>query len=142
MDLIWIFENQILENPWNEHLRENHQIYWSNEIKILQFIYQWKAKNQRNLRDQNDWILIFKLKVIDPESRHLTSDERWTVLGQTSNWRVKWTQNSINFLSTEIWWKEEYNEIKINWFVIKMREVSYFQNQRFFGLKIGENEEH
>ena len=49
MDLLWIIENQISENPGNEHLGGNLQIDRSNEIQILQFICQWKAKNQRNL---------------------------------------------------------------------------------------------
>ena len=35
MDLSWIIENQISENPRNENLRENLQIDWSNEIQIL-----------------------------------------------------------------------------------------------------------
>ena len=50
MDLLWIIENQISENPQNEHLKGNLQIDWSNVIQILQFICQWKAKNQRNLK--------------------------------------------------------------------------------------------
>ena len=50
MDLLWIIENQILENPRNEHLRGNLEIDQSNEIQILKFIYKWKAKNQRNLK--------------------------------------------------------------------------------------------
>ena len=142
MDLLWIIENQISENLWNEHLRGNHQIDRSNEIQILQFIYQWKAKNQGNLKNQNDWILICKLKVIDPESQHLTSDERWTVLGQTSNWMVKWNRNSMNLLSTEIWRKAESNETKIKWFGIIIGEISYFPNQKCFGQNFRENEEH
>ena len=43
MDLLWIIENQISENPRNEHLKGNLQIDWSNEIQILQFICQWKS---------------------------------------------------------------------------------------------------
>ena len=35
-----------------------------------------KLRTREIQRDQNDRILIFKLKVIDPESQHLTSDER------------------------------------------------------------------
>ena len=50
MDLILIIENQISENPRNEHVGGNLQIDQSNEIQILQFICQWKAKNQRNLK--------------------------------------------------------------------------------------------
>ena len=38
MDLLWIIENQILENPRNEHLIGNRQIDRSNEIQILKFI--------------------------------------------------------------------------------------------------------
>ena len=34
MNLIWIIENKISENPRNEHLRENLQIDQSNEIQI------------------------------------------------------------------------------------------------------------
>ena len=45
MDLLWIIENQISENPRNKHLRGNLQIDQSNEIRILQLIYQFKAKN-------------------------------------------------------------------------------------------------
>ena len=48
----------------------------------------------------------------------------------------------MNLLSTESWWKEESNETKIKWFVIIIKEISYFQNQKLFGPKIGENEEH
>ena len=50
MYLLWIIENQILENPWNEHLKRNLQIHCSNKIQIFQFIYQWKSENQRNLK--------------------------------------------------------------------------------------------
>ena len=74
-----------------------------------------KLRTREIERNQNDRILIFKLKVIDPKSQHLTSDKGWTVLGQTSNWRVKWTRNSMNLLSTESWWKEELNENKVKW---------------------------
>ena len=45
MDLLWIIENQISENPRNEHLEGNRQIDQINEIQILKFICQWKAKN-------------------------------------------------------------------------------------------------
>ena len=40
MDLLWIIENQRLEKSWNEHFRENLQIDSSNDIQILQLIYQ------------------------------------------------------------------------------------------------------
>ena len=50
MDLLWIIENQLSENPRNEHLRGNLQIDQSDEIQILKFISQWKAKNQRILK--------------------------------------------------------------------------------------------
>ena len=50
MDLLGIIENQLSKNPQNKHLRGNLQIEWSNEIKILKFLCQWKAKNQRNLK--------------------------------------------------------------------------------------------
>ena len=50
--------------------------------------------------------------------------------------------NSMNLLSTESWWKEESNETKIKWFGIIIKEISYFQNQRLFRPKIGENEEY
>ena len=50
MDLLRIIENKISENPQNEHLRGNLQIDRSNEIQILKFICQWKAKNQMNLK--------------------------------------------------------------------------------------------
>ena len=48
----------------------------------------------------------------------------------------------MNLLSTESWWKEESNEIKIKWFGIIIREISYFQDQWLFGRNFGENEEH
>ena len=48
MDLLWIIENQWSENPRNWHLRGNLQIECPNKIQILKFLYQWKAKNQRN----------------------------------------------------------------------------------------------
>ena len=38
MDLLWIIENQLSENPRNEYLRGNLQIDQSNEIQILKFI--------------------------------------------------------------------------------------------------------
>ena len=50
MDLLSIIENQRSENPRNKHLRGNLQIDWSNDIQILKFIYQWKAKNHRILK--------------------------------------------------------------------------------------------
>ena len=64
--------------------------------EIFKLTGQMKSKScnlyiNRNLRtrgilkDQNNRILIFKLKVIDPESQRLNSDEKSTVLGQTSN---------------------------------------------------------
>ena len=40
MDLLWIIENQISENPRNEHLDGNLQIDQTNGIQILQFICQ------------------------------------------------------------------------------------------------------
>ena len=46
------------------------------------------------------------------------------------------------FASTESWWKEESNETKSKWFGIIIREISFFQNQKNFRLKFGENEEH
>ena len=49
MDSLSIFEQRISENPQNEHLRGNLQIDQPNEIQILKFICQWKAKNQTNL---------------------------------------------------------------------------------------------
>ena len=30
MDLLWIIENQISENPWNEHLKENFK--WTDQM--------------------------------------------------------------------------------------------------------------
>ena len=48
----------------------------------------------------------------------------------------------MNLLSTESWGKEESTETRIKWFEIIIREISYFQNQKSFGLKFGENEEH
>ena len=50
MDLLWIIENQISENPQNEHLKGNLQIDMSNEIQIFQFICQRKPKNHMNLK--------------------------------------------------------------------------------------------
>ena len=45
LDLLWIIENQISENPRNEHLSGNLQIDRTSEIQILQFICHLKAKN-------------------------------------------------------------------------------------------------
>ena len=50
--------------------------------------------------------------------------------------------NPMKPKSTESWWKEESNETKIKRFGIIIKEISYFQNQRLFGPKIRENEEH
>ena len=41
MDLLWIIENQISENPRNEHLRGNLQIDWTNESKETKMIEFW-----------------------------------------------------------------------------------------------------
>ena len=39
--------------------------------------------------------------------------------------------------------EEKINPLKrIKWFGIIIWEISYFQNQQFFGLEFGENEEH
>ena len=85
MDLLWIIDNQISKNPRNEHLKGNLQIDSSNELQILQFKYQWKAKNQRNLKRLKWLNSDLYLKVVDPESQYSNSDEKWTVLGQTLN---------------------------------------------------------
>ena len=61
MDLLWVIENQISENHRNEYLGGNLQIDRQMESKSC------------------------NLKIIDPESQRLTSDERWTVHGQTTN---------------------------------------------------------
>ena len=45
MDLLWIIENQISENPRKEHLKGNLQIDRTNEIQIFKFLFQWKSKN-------------------------------------------------------------------------------------------------
>ena len=46
------------------------------------------------------------------------------------------------FLSTKIWLNKKSNETKIQWFGIIFREISYFQNQQNFRLKLGEIEEY
>ena len=46
------------------------------------------------------------------------------------------------FAIHESWWKLKSNEIKIKWFGIIIKEISYFQNQQLFGQKFGENEEY
>ena len=40
MDLLWIIKNQRSEKSWNQHFRETLQIDLSNDIQIMQFIYQ------------------------------------------------------------------------------------------------------
>ena len=61
-----------------------------------------------------------------------------------SNVKLKGQMNSDfnEFAIHESWWKEESNETKIKLFGIIIREMSYFQNQKNFGLKFGKNEEH
>ena len=134
-------------NYWKSTIRKSPKLTpqrkssnWMTKWNPNLAIYMLRTRGIQ--QDQNYQILICKSKVIDPESQCLTSDERWTVLGQTSNWRVKWTQNLMNFLSMERWWKEESNETKIKLFGIIIKEICYFQNQRLFGLKFGENEKH
>ena len=41
----------------------------------------------------------------------------------------------------EIWWNTEYNKTKIKWFEFKIKEISYFQNQKKFEPKLGAIEE-
>ena len=48
----------------------------------------------------------------------------------------------MNLLSTESLCEEESNETKIKLFGIIIKEISYFQNQQLFRLKIRKNEEH
>ena len=107
--------------------------------KIFKLTSQMISKFQR---DQNCQILIYILTVIDPKSQHSNSDWKWIVLGQTSNWGLKSTQNLMNLLSTESWWNKKYSEIRIKWFGIRIREISFFQNQKNFILKLGKIEEH
>ena len=45
MDLLQIIENQRSEKSRNEYFGENLQIDLLNDIQILNFIYQYKAKN-------------------------------------------------------------------------------------------------
>ena len=61
-----------------------------------------------------------------------------------SNVKLEGQMNSEfdEFVSTKSWWKDKYNEIKIKWFEIIIKEISYFQDQRLFRPKTGENEEH
>ena len=63
------------------------------------------------------------------------------MLSQTSNWGAKWSRNLTNLLSTEISWNNESNE-RIMGFRIIIREISYFQNQKNFGLKLCKIEKH
>ena len=48
----------------------------------------------------------------------------------------------MNLLSTESWWNKESNKTKIKWFQIIIKDISYFQNQQNFRLKLGKIEEH
>ena len=45
------------------------------------------------------------------------------------------------FLSTESWWNNESNEIRIKWFGLKIRDKSLFQNQQKSEPNLGKNEE-
>ena len=61
-----------------------------------------------------------------------------------SNIKLKGQMNS-EFDEFAIHWKlmkRGIQETKIKWFGIIIKEISYFQNQRLFRPKIGENEEH
>ena len=146
MDKKWIYYELLKINDQKiPEMNTSEEIFKLNaqmKSKSCNLYVNRKLRTRGIQQDQNYQILICQLKVIDPESQRLTSDERWTVLGQTLNSRGKWTQNLMKLLSTESWWKEESNETKIKWFGIIIREISYFQNQRLFGLKFGENEEH
>ena len=63
------------------------------------------------------------------------------MLGQTLNWGVKWSRNSTNLLFTESWWNKEYNETRIKWFGIIIKEKSLFGNQQKSITKIGQKYE-
>ena len=118
MDLLWIIESNYQKiseiNTSEEIFKLNDQM----KSKSCNLYVNRKLRTRGIQKDQNYQILIFQSKVIDPESQRLTSDKRWIVLGQTLNWRVKWTQNLMNLISTESLSKEESNETKIKWFGI------------------------
>ena len=146
MDKKWIYYELLKINDQKiPEINTSEEIFKLNDqmkSKSCNLYVNGKLRTRGIQKDQNYQILICQSKVIDPENKRLTSNERWTVSGQTLNWRVKWTRNLMKLLSTESWWKEESNETKIKWFGIIIKEISYFQNQQLFGPKIGENEEH
>ena len=141
MDLLWIIENQRSEKSEMNTLEKIFKLTYQMISKSYNLYINRKLRTRGFQRDQNYQILIYILKVIHPESQCLNSDWKWIVLGETLNWGVKWSRNSTNFLFTESWWNKKYNEIKIRWLRIIIREISYFQNQQNFRLKLGKIEE-
>ena len=110
MDLLWIIENKRSENPRNEHLRGNLQIHQSNDIQILQFIYQWKAKNQKIIK-RPKW-LNSDLYFESHWPRKSTFDFGWKMNSARSNVKLKGQMNSEfdefamhgNLMKREIQW--------------------------------------
>ena len=96
MDLLWIIQYQILENPRNEHLRGNLQIDQPNEIQIFQFICQWKPKNQRNLKRPKWSNSDLQIKSNWPQKFNfwlLMKDEQSSVkrqIGGSNKLRIRW----------------------------------------------------
>ena len=58
------------------------------------------------------------------------------------NLRAQMNSEFNEFVSTKSWLNKKSNETKIRLFKIIMREISFFQNQQNFGLKLGKIEEH
>ena len=118
MDKKWIYY-ELLKIKYQKipQINTSEEIFkLTNQMKSK--CWNWYVNGNLRTRgiygDKNDQILICKLKVIDPESQCLTSDERWIVLGQTSNWRVKWNS--------------EFDEFSIYGKLMK-REIQWNQNQ-------------
>ena len=120
LEKIFKLTNQMIPKYWN----------WYININITTRGFQ---------RDQNYQIPIYILNVIDPASQRLNSDWKWTVVGQTLNWGVKWSRNFITLLSTESGWNKESNETRIKWFLRSKRysifKISQNSNQNWVKFK-------
>ena len=67
----------------------------------------------------------------------LKMNSRWSNVKLKGQMMMKF----MIFLSTESWGKKKSNETKIKWFGLKIKEKSFFQNQKRSAPNLGKNEE-
>ena len=110
MDFLWIIENQRSKNPEMNTSEKIFKLTYQLISKSAYLYINRKLTTREFQRDKNWQIPICILGVIDPASQCPNSDWKWTVVGQTLNWGVKWTWNFMNLLSTESSWNKEFTE--------------------------------